>query len=93
MKLSPQSGLLHTMHSDSGVYLVWRCRPNLAWPFSGTDVTGRARKGLVQSIARKAAGPQNRGPLVIIDDRIRPEHYYHVMNNQSGGRTLTLTLL
>ena len=43
---------------QSAALLVWRCRPNLARPFSGTDVTGRARKGLAQSMARKAAGPQ-----------------------------------
>ena len=35
--------------------VVWRCRPNLARPSSGTDVTGRARKGLAQSIGNVGA--------------------------------------
>ena len=66
------------MCAQLDLYLVWRCRPNLARPFSGTDVTGRARKGLAQSMPRKDACLTMTLTLVIDQLMTQPITLFHL---------------
>ena len=60
------------------ITVVWRSRPNLARPFSETDVTGRARKGLAQSMPRKDACLTMTLTLVIDQLMTQPITLFHL---------------